>query len=260
MEKKPMISVIIPVFNVEKYLKRCVKSIQEQSYQDIEIILINDGSTDSSGRICDELALQDSRIELIHKENGGISSTRNVGLEHARGNWISFIDSDDFVHPDMLKTLLLCAVKNKVRLVICGFNVVNEDEIIQNTYNPPLQKLKGEELHKYFFEAGKGMEYLWNKLYDSNLLKTIRFPEGKIYEDTFVLPKILELSKKVAFVDWAGYSYTQRSSGISRNMDMNQQMDGLEAKQSKVRFMERNYPSLVPKAAGGFRSLLLAFV
>lgn len=243
-----MISVIVPVYNVDKYLERCVESIQNQSYKNIEILLIDDGSKDNSGDICDKLASKDSRIIVIHKENGGLSSARNTGLDIAKGQWISFVDSDDYIHRDMLNNLHNCATCNGVAMAICGFTMVDEDGKYLKLYIPTQQVLEGIELQRYFFEEGKGKEYVWNKLYNVDIFKDIRFPIGKLYEDIFILPEVLLRSKKGAFISWEGYYYTQRNSGISKDLNISRQMDGLEAKQSKLAFMEKYYPILIPKA------------
>lgn len=244
-----MISVIVAVYNVENYLERCVKSILDQSYENIEILLIDDGSTDSSGTICDEFSKINQNVKVLHKENGGLSSARNAGLDHAQGQWISFIDSDDYVHPDMLRTLLSNAIMQNTKAAVCGLAKVNEKGIMIESYLPRPQVLEREALHRYFFEEGKGTEYMCNKLFHKKLLQDIRFPIGKLYEDTFVLPEILEESKKAVFIDFIGYFYVQREKTISRDINMERQIDGLEAKQSKLSFMEKHYPLLVPKAS-----------
>lgn len=251
METRCAISVIVPVYNVERYLERCVKSIQAQTLQNIEIILINDGSDDNSGKYCDAFAKEDYRVKVFHQNNAGLSAARNKGLELAEGEWISFIDSDDFIHPQMLEKLLNNAVNSQTSIAVCGMASVNEEGIYINSYVPEFQTLEGEALHSYFLDNGNG--YVCNKLFHTSLFENIRFPLGKLFEDGYVLTYLLEASHKAVFVDEVGYFYTQRkesitNSKIKKGMDISSQFDALESRQIKLDFIKDRYPGLVPKA------------
>ncbi len=251
METKCAISVIVPVYNVESYLERCVKSIQAQTLQNIEIILINDGSDDNSGEYCDTFAKEDYRVKVFHQKNAGLSAARNKGLELAEGEWISFIDSDDFIHPQMLEKLLKNAVNSQTLIAVCGMASVNEKGVYINSFVPKFQTLEGQALHGYFMDYGNG--YVCNKLFHSSLFKNIRFPLGKLFEDGYVLTYLLEAAQKAVFVDEVGYYYTQRKESITnkkikQGMDISRQFDALESRQIKLDFIKDRYPELIPKA------------
>lgn len=217
----PKISVIVPVYNVEKYLSRCVNSILAQSFLDFELILIDDGSTDESGRICDEYAEKDSRIKVFHKKNGGLSSARNEGIEYARGSYISFVDSDDWVSPDYLEYLFLLIKKYDADVVSAAYALTCNTKIdflstekikVLNGYSNILQfYLKEDKLNK------KNDFSVWIKLYRKELFDKIKFPNGKIYEDNIVNFKILKQCSRYVKSSKIIYAYFQRPKSITKS-------------------------------------------
>lgn len=216
-ENNDKISIIVPVYNVEKYLEKCVDSLVNQSYSNLEIILVDDGATDSSGNMCDELAIKDDRIKVIHKVNGGLSDARNAGLEVATGDYIAFLDSDDYVHKDLYKDVHSLMVENQCDLGICNYEYVDEegknfypisdtlkDEVL--TKDEALDKLM--EKHNFYYVTA------WNKLYKKEVLKDIRFPKGKVHEDEFVAHHVLASINKVVTTSKVYIYYVQRQGSI----------------------------------------------
>lgn len=208
-----MISVIVPIFNVEKYLNRCVESILKQSYTDFELILVDDGSPDKCPAICDEYALQDKRIKVIHKQNGGLSSARNAGLEIAKGDYIAFVDSDDFIHPDYLRLLYQALKETGADISICDYKTIKDYKIIEEQ-NENIDKLEIYDNYSIFLLRSLDIFVSWNKLYKKSLFKSIRFQEGKINEDIGVYYRLLYLSKKTVAIYNKLYYYFYNESGI----------------------------------------------
>ena len=182
--KKPLISVIIPCYNVEKYLYRCVDSIIGQTYKNLEIILVDDGSPDNCGKICDEYAAKDGRIKVIHKENGGLSDARNVAIDVAKGEWLTFVDSDDYLTKDYVDTLYNLCIKYKTKVTVADWCIFAE-----GTY-PFMSKRKNKEI---LFSQNGALEDMFNqvhfdvsactKLYHHSLFEGVRFPKGMLFED-----------------------------------------------------------------------------
>lgn len=194
------ISVIVPVYKVEKYIHRCVDSILTQTFTDFELILVDDGSPDNCGRICDEYALKDYRVYVIRKENGGLSDARNAGIdwvfEHSNSEWLTFIDSDDWIHPEYLNFLLSAAISSNVDVHIYRYEVKNELSeygVINNSF----AVYDTEDL----FVHRVNMVVAWGKLYRKIIFKNLRFPYGKLNEDEFTTYKALFRYKSVAFLD-----------------------------------------------------------
>lgn len=204
-----LISVVVPVYKVEEYLSRCVDSILRQTFTDFELILVDDGSPDNCGKMCDEYAKSDNRVTVIHRKNGGLSAARNSGIEWAFNNsdseWITFIDSDDWVHADYLKILLDYAQKFNTEVSICDF-LRTSDYIADDVLK---EKLK---VHKYssedfFVNRNLNAVVAWGKLYKKYFFKDIRYPEGRLHEDEFTTYKILFQCKDICFVDEVLYYY-----------------------------------------------------
>lgn len=213
---KNKISIIVPVYKVEAYIKKCIESVMLQTYSNLEIILVDDGSPDRCGEICEEYAAKDQRIMVIHRENGGLSAARNSGLEVATGDFVLFVDSDDYIHPDMVKKLYNTACEKKADIVVCDYIKVMENEeieipevpkeIIEITENNCLEYMLGET--KITFTVA------WNKLYKRALFENICFPERKLHEDEFVTYKLLHKAKKIIYLKEILYYYVQRTSSI----------------------------------------------
>ncbi|WP_022757258.1 glycosyltransferase family 2 protein [Butyrivibrio fibrisolvens] len=214
-----LVSVIVPIYNVEDYLPKCIDSIICQTYKNIEIILVDDGSPDSCGQICENYKKKDSRIKVIHKENGGLSDARNAGICRAKGSYYVFIDSDDYIHERMIETLVEGVVSTGADIAVCSFKNVKEDEIIDihSGINTGSYKLISEDIDRLsYFYGDKYTEFTvaWNKIYPASFFKEIKYPKGKIHEDEFTTYKLLELAKKIAYIDVPLYYYVSRSSSI----------------------------------------------
>lgn len=217
MEQDILISVIVPVYNVEDYVGRCVDSILNQTHKNLEVILVNDGSKDRSGKICDEYAAKDDRVRVVHKENGGLSSARNTGIEMAAGEYITFVDSDDWIEADAYEHLLKLMKKYQVKLV-CGGNYNVDSKTGKKT--PALCPEREEVISA---EEFVGRMFLWqgfdssacDKLYHRSLLKTFRYPEGKVCEDVAITYKIVLGTDRAALSDRPFYNYFHRPDSIT---------------------------------------------
>ncbi len=221
MTKTPLVSVIVPVFNVVNYVQECIHSITQQSYSRLEIIIIDDGSTDGSSDICDELAVVDSRICVYHKENGGLSDARNYGLAQARGEWVSFIDSDDYVSPIFIETLLDAAMCTKCEIAAFPYGKPFMDGedcslLLQHDDIPSVRVLSQYEYQKEMLYQHLDTGAPW-RLYRRDVLGKAPFPIGLYYEDLASIYKIVHKVDRVALIDCCLlYAYRQRSTSIIR--------------------------------------------
>lgn len=231
-----LISVIIPVYNVEKFLDQCIKSVLKQTYKKLEIILVDDGSTDRSGKMCDEYKRVDDRIKVIHKENGGLSDARNAGLRIANGKYYSFIDSDDYIIPEMLQTMFDSLKRNQSEIAVCNMRRFFEDGNSVKFYHPveKEQVLAGEERFQTLNQPS-----VCNKLFYSELFNNIKFLKGKYYEDTYIYHELLYQAKKVVLTGMEGYWYRARSDSIiGKKQYTNQYFDFIDAVYCRARFLE----------------------
>lgn len=234
MEKK-LISVIVPVYNVEHYLEKCIKSICEQTCGNLEIILSDDGSTDHSGAICDEWAQKDARIRVIHKENGGLSDARNAGIEAAAGNWLMFVDSDDFIMPDTIERLYLAATAHNCEIAVCNIVRIYDDGATEPFYAPvgELTIWDGQQR----FETLK-QPSVCNKLFRAELFRDVRFPKGKYYEDTFVYHILAHRAGRIALTGYDGYYYlSRRESILGRPRYTDRYFDFIEAVYTRMKYL-----------------------
>lgn len=213
-----MISVIVPVYNVERYIRQCVESILEQTYADLEIILVDDGSTDGSGSICDEYKLKDNRVVVIHKCNGGLSEARNAGLDIARGEYIGFVDSDDYIEPDMYEVLYKNCERYAADLAAARFVKFNTQGEVRKNFTENIEVFSREEMLRLFIVGDRRYEItmsVWDRLYKRELISDLRFPVGKCYEDIVFSTKVIEKSKINVYIDRALYHYRLREDSIS---------------------------------------------
>lgn len=206
-----LVSVIVPIYNVERYLEKCIESICRQKFTGIEIILVDDGSTDHSGEICDEWSRKDSRIRVIHKENGGLSDARNIGIEAASGAWYMFVDSDDTITPDAVQLLYEAAMAYDCEMAVCNIVCIYHDGATEPFYNPvsELTVLDGQQR----FETLK-QPSACNKLFRADLFRDVRFPKGKFYEDTFVYHILAHRASRIVLTGHNGYYYLSRRESI----------------------------------------------
>ena len=245
---KPIISIIVPVYNVEKYLKTCLDSVIKQTVKDIEILVIDDGSTDTGGRICDSYSEVDPRIRVFHKENGGLSSARNFGLALAKGDFIGFVDSDDYIEEDMYETLLTLIKKYDADMAMCGLYDMFDGKP-RKVFQKKEEIVAGKaEAIKMVMEAEIVSVTAVNKLYDRKLFDTVRYPEGKTAEDAFVILDLLEQCDKVAITTEQKYYYIHRGSSITTERFSKKNLDAIEAYEKNYQLIREKHPELLNEA------------
>lgn len=242
---KELISVIIPVYNVEIYLRRCIESILHQTYTNLEIILIDDGSTDASGSICDEYQKTDNRIIVIHKENEGLSAARNNGIEICKGKYITFIDSDDYVEENYVQVLYNTLKKYNVRLAIADNRVCYDSgkEFNNSTYEEYTLTEK-EELEKMLWGERDLDNGAWTKLYERSLFEKIRYPIGKLYEDTATTYKIFDQCDMIGINSMPIYNYMKRKSSITQCEFNEKKLQLIDSTKQMTDFVKKKYPEL----------------
>lgn len=234
----PEISVIVPVYKVEPFLHRCVDSILCQSFSDFELILVDDGSPDNCGEICEAYAEQDSRIHVIHRKNGGLSAARNTGIDYVMANseshWLAFVDSDDWVHPDFLKVLYCAAEQTACKISACGFfNTTGEP--IPEKQDQSIVAMSADDYYCGNVHDNANSAAC-NKLYSSSLFKTLRFPIGKLHEDEFTTYQALYKAEKIGVVSAELYAYYKNMEGITRSGWNPRRLHVLEAFEEQIRF------------------------
>ena len=230
-EKAPLLSIIVPVYKVENYLPKCIESILAQTFTDFELILVEDGSPDDCPALCDAAAAKDARIRVIHQKNGGLSAARNVGLDAARGAWIGFVDSDDYIAPEMYEALYQAVQSTGADLALCDYAAVDET----GAPCPPMhtglaqQVFTGRELLK---KATNMMaQPAWNKLYRRAIFTQLRYPEGKLNEDLFLIPEVCLRIQKAVVLPKTLYYYVQRGGSIMNGSQTLRHFDAAEAAQ-----------------------------
>lgn len=240
MERTPLISVIIPVYNVETYLDRCVQSVVNQEYSILDIILVDDGSTDSSGRKCDEWSAKDNRIRVIHKKNGGLSSARNCGIEAAAGEYFAFVDSDDWIHKSMIRSMVHyidCA-----DVVCCGLlHATDEHSVPAEWFTEPVC-LNKEQFLDLLVENKRVTSHVWNKLYPREVFACLRFPEGRLYEDIHIAHKIFQRVERVFVLPQAYYYYYSRNNSISNVVKLRNQLEWMYALRERAEDLKGDKP------------------
>ena len=249
MIENKKVSVIVPIYKVEQYIEKCVRSIMNQTYKNLEIILIDDGSPDHSGRICDELASLDNRIRVIHKENDGVSNARNTGISISKGDYIYFIDGDDYAELNAIETLVSYAEKEESDLVIADINIVDE----QGNY---LGETNGENEDEYrVFTSVEAADYFmkldwgpWNKLYKREVHQDVRFPSHKIHEDEAIMFQLFANSHKIVYIHNKLYNYIKRGESTTTSSYSIRKMDWYDAWINNIEFVKEFSPKLVNKA------------
>ena len=248
----PLISVIVPVYNVENYLKKCLESITNQTYKNLEIILIDDGSTDNSGKICDEYAGKDNRIKVVHKINGGLSDARNAGLEIAKGEYIGFVDSDDYIAEDMYEFLYNLAVDNALDVSMCASCNEYEDGRIELPKNFETVMLDEKEkiIENLFINKSGGTAIsVWSKLFKKTVLQNCKFYSGKTSEDVFFILKWIENTKKFGRSSEVKYYYVQRTQSITHQVLYTPKiLEVVEAYLLNLDIISKKYPKSIAVA------------
>lgn len=237
-----MISVIVPVYNVEPYVSRCLESIKNQSFTDLEIILVDDGSTDNSGKICDEYAAEDKRIKVFHTLNRGLSAARNYGIKYASGDYLSFIDSDDWIDNDFYEVMMNLLIDANADICVCGFECFSENS---TRLWQPESKVYDSDSALIELLSERINNNAWNKLYRRCLIQELSennklFPEGKNYEDISVMHRIIRVANNVALISRPLYHYNIRQDSITKTYSVNNLLDYCDAYFSRVDFFQNN--------------------
>lgn len=230
-EKAPLLSIIVPVYKVENYLPKCIDSILAQTFTDFELILVDDGSPDDCPALCDAAAEKDARVRVIHQKNGGLSAARNAGLDAARGAWIGFVDSDDYIAPEMYEVLYKAVQSTGADLALCDYAEVDEAGTPCPQMHVSLSEgeLTGQKLLKR--ASGLMVQLAWNKLYRRAIFTQLRYPEGKLNEDLFLIPEVCLQIQKAVVVPKALYYYVQRGGSIMSGNKTLRHFDAAEAAQ-----------------------------
>ncbi len=246
MNKEALVSIIVPVYNVEKYIKTCLDSIINQTYKNIEILLIDDGSTDNSGKICDEYSKKDKRIKVFHKENGGLSSARNYGIDRAKGDYLTFIDSDDTLELDYIEYLYNLIKKYNTDLSICPYIVIiNETKKYDFGKKYSEETLSTEEaLKRMLCEEGFTVSAC-AKLYKKELFDDIRYPLNKLCEDNGTTYKIIMKCNKIAYGNESKYNYFKRPNSIMTSKFNMKRLDLIELTDIMCSDIEKKYPNII---------------
>ena len=262
MEK--LVSVIVAVYNIEEYLPRCVDSILAQTYRNLEIILVDDGSKDQSGNICDSYAEKDRRIKVIHKKNGGLSDARNAGMNAATGEYIGFVDGDDWIEPDMYRAMYFACEKEKAQAAVCRYKQITKSGIIDGSAGNSVSLSRDEALEIYVCGDERYLIYksVWSKLFARDLVEDMRFPVGKNSEDIMFTTRAFCRMERLVYLDEAYYNYVLDREGSIMNEKAGERRlkDEIPFWQEQIAyFREAGMPDLSDKAAYHFYRRLLFY-
>lgn len=248
MNQSELISVIVPVYKVEAYLDRCVQSIVDQTYRNLEIILVDDGSPDRCPAMCDAWAVKDYRIKVIHKQNGGPSDARNVGLQSAQGNYIAFVDSDDWIDLRFIECLYKAIIQTSAEISACNIRRLYDESQVKLIIKEPLdvQLSAPKEAIRDILYDSRFRTVVWNKLYKREVLNNEQFEVGRFHEDEFFSYHIFDKAKQLAYIDVPLYNYRQRPGSIMTSFSLCH-LDILDAYLGRIKLLERKYPDLAPK-------------
>jgi glycosyltransferase involved in cell wall biosynthesis len=244
----PLISVVVPVYNVAYYLPKCIDSLLEQTYSNLEIILVNDGSTDESPQICLKYEKKDQRIKIINKSNGGLSEARNFGIDRATGTYLAFVDSDDHVHKNMFSILMTTILKHGADIAICGHYIEENGKLQPNRYDNTTIRYSREEALEAILMDKEINSFAWDKLYRSSLFSAIRYPLGRIFEDTATTYKVFDLANSVVRVNQALYYYLKRDDSITKTKSLKKYYDNFLGFYERFEFVNEKMPHLKPNA------------
>lgn len=240
-----LITIVVPVYNVERYLSACIESILLQTYRNLQILLVNDGSTDSCPQICDEYALKDKRIEVIHKSNGGLSDARNFGIEHSRGQYITFVDSDDVIASDMVEYLYRLLKRNHADISVCQPLRIAENGSLKDRKEPLFKDfvVSGNLVCFHEFMSRQNIGTIaCGKLYKIDLFKDVRYPIGRYHEDVFTTYKLVALCETIAVGGEKKYGYRIRTASITQSSFSPKHLDAVIAKEELADFIIKHYP------------------
>lgn len=241
------IDVIVPMYNVERYLRKCLDSVLAQTFRDFTLILVDDGSTDGSGALCDAYAERDRRVRAVHMGHRGVSAARNRGLEESGSERIVFIDADDWVLPDYLETLYRCMEDHQADLVIgCGVKVLEGQEVETPQSRAPKTELvsKAEAYRRMFISENGASVVPWAKLYRRSAFRSVRYPEGEIFEDAGVIDQIVENCERIVCTSYAGYFYLRRRGSIIHSRMTPGHMAGVRNAKRQWELTRERYPQV----------------
>lgn len=240
-----LLSIVVPVYNVEKYIGKCLYSIIKQSYRNIEVIVIDDGSTDGSGAICDEIAAEDNRIKVVHTSNKGVSAARNLGISLVNGQYLAFVDADDYIEENMYQVLLDDIQRYEADISMCNvYHRRNRKHVFQNE-DENIKIYTGIEMLEHFY----GNDYVlavvvWNKVYKRELFQDISFPEGLTREDEFVMHKVIYYAKSISFRNEGLYHYLTHKGSITRQKDLGRLNRLIAVEDRLLFFRDKEMPKL----------------
>ena len=262
--KEDKISIIVPIYNVEKYLPRCIESLINQTYNNTEILLIDDGSKDKSSDICDYYTKKYNNINTFHKKNGGLSDARNYGINRASGKYIAFVDSDDFVDKDYCRILHKNLIENNADMSICNIKrIVDSTKIHDNNKKEIVNVYSTKETQKNLLNYSNNLNEIttvaWNKLYKKELWNNIRYPKGKINEDEFVIHYLIDNSKKIVYSNLNLYYYYQREGSIMKSTYSKERLAVIEAFRDRWQFYskKKEYKDLESKAYCAYMKMII---
>ena len=255
-EEKTLISVIVPVYNISGCVERCIKSLLTQTYENLEIVLVDDGSSDESGSICDEYAKKDSRIKVIHKENGGLSDARNEGIRKATGNYISLVDGDDFVDRNYIEELYGVLMKYDARMAITAHRVIYPKTSMNKSTGEKYVGSPKEILRRMLYDDGLDLS-AWGKLYDADLFRGIKYPKGRLFEDSATTYKLVDACDKIAVYSVPTYNYVMRTSSIVNESFSRNKMDLITSTEEMINYIRKKYPEL---SVGCDRRMMYAYL
>lgn len=245
----PKVSIVVPVYNVEKYLPQCLDSLINQTLKEIEIILVNDGSTDASENICNLYAKKDNRIKVYKKTNGGLSDARNYGLSKVNANVVGFVDSDDYVDADMFHALLKVKEKYDAEIAVCGIKMCTNNNEVFNIRAVEKEMVLGRyDALEELLKSKRISNSVCNKIFDVDVLDGIRFPVNKLYEDEYVTYRVFDKANTVALTNQTFYFYRSTPDSITHKKFSEQEFDRIYASQEKIKYIGKKYPDLVEHA------------
>lgn len=245
MKDNLLISVVVPIYKVERFLPKCVESILNQTYKNLEVILVDDGSPDNCPALCDSFAEQDSRIKVIHKKNGGMSDARNAGIEVATGDYVGFVDSDDYIDENMYEAMLTEALSNDAQIVECDSYAVYKDDKTEVYKSCDYKLYTNNRDIIYDYIEGNGIQtVVWNKLYRKEIIGDVRFEFGKYHEDEIFTYQILAKATRLVHINKLYYYYVQRQGSVMNSGFSLRYLDAIEGGLKRAEFIKDNYPEL----------------
>lgn len=258
MMKNVLVSVIVPVYKVELYLERCLESIINQTYKDLEIILVDDGSPDKCPEICDQYAEYDKRVKVIHKPNGGLSSARNAGIDVMNGEYVTFIDSDDFISEDAIEKWVHYIKEYHANIVVGKYQIYNKGDILERNSTGKVEKWSVCDALRYMFIIDGKLCSAWGKLYDARLFERLRYPEEIQYaEDMYVIHLLFHEAENIVFTNDVQYYYSQEGASLVRSAFSEKKLQRVEAVEKWIDFIEEFYPELKEEIVSFYGGVLI---